>query len=189
MDLKPTKPLSGFIELLPAAQRCFDDSAARMTDVLRRAGFASLDLPAIERAEVLTDAENWDEIETQMFLFEKGDTKMGLRYDGTVGLARFVAGHLNDLAFPFRAMQFGKRYRGERPQRGRYREFYQLDFDILGIGGLSVNYDAEIVKLASDIYDSIPELVGDYVINIGSRTFWNAFAKYLNLSNEQIDNT
>ena len=109
MELKPTKPLSGFIELLPAQQRCFDECARRMLDVLRVAGFSQLDLPAIERAEVLTDKDNWDEIETQMFLFQKGDTKMGLRYDGTVGLSRYVAGHLNDLVFPFRASQFSKR--------------------------------------------------------------------------------
>ncbi len=118
MELKPTKPLSGFIELLPAAQRFVDFCATRMLDVLRTAGFSYLDLPAIERAEVLTDKDNWDEIETQMYLFQKGDTKMGLRYDGTVGLSRYVAGHLNDLVFPFRASQFSKRYRGERKQRG-----------------------------------------------------------------------
>ena len=68
---------------------------------------------------------------------------MGLRYDGTVGLSRYVAGHLNDLAFPFRAYQFARNYRGERPQRGRYREFYQMDLDIMGIDSLSENYDAE----------------------------------------------
>lgn len=189
MDLKPTKPLSGFVELIPAAQRFFTRAVGKMGDKLRIAGFDFIDLPAVERAEVLTDETDWSETATQMFLFQKGDTKMGLRYDGTVGLSRYVAGNLNNLTFPARFTQFSKRYRGERPQRGRYREFYQLDFDILGIGGLSVNYDAEIVKLAADIYDSIPELVGDYVINIGSRTFWNAFAKYLNLSSEQIDNT
>ena len=106
MELKPTKTLSGFVELLPAQQRCFDECAARMQRVLKTAGFVHLDLPAIERAEVLTDKDNWDEIETQMFLFQKGDTKMGLRYDGTVGLSRYVAGHINELNFPFRAYQF-----------------------------------------------------------------------------------
>ena len=128
MELKPTKPLSGFIELTPTQQRCFDTCVERMRGVLNNAGFSRLDLPAIERAEVLTDKDNWDEIETQMFLFQKGDTKMGLRYDGTVGLSRYVAGHLNNLVFPFRASQFSKRYRGERAQRGRYREFYQIFF-------------------------------------------------------------
>ena len=176
MELKPTKTLSGFIELLPVQQRCFDECATRMQRVLKTAGFTHLDLPAIERAEVLTDKDNWDEIETQMFLFQKGDTKMGLRYDGTVGLSRYVAGHMNDLVFPFRAYQFARNYRGERPQRGRYREFYQMDLDIMGIDALSENYD-EYLNLDSeqcraafvlidkkdkmnDFYDGLVETVG-----------------------------
>ena len=181
MDLKPTKPLSGFIELLPAQQRCFDYCATRMLDVLRRAGFSLLDLPAIERAEVLTDKDNWDEIETQMFLFQKGDTKMGLRYDGTVGLSRYVAGHLNDLVFPFRASQFSKRYRGERAQRGRYREFYQMDMDIMGINSLSTNYDAEIISVISAALDSVNEFIGPNIVLVGSRPFWDALFDYLEL--------
>ncbi|MDE6477962.1 MAG: ATP phosphoribosyltransferase regulatory subunit, partial [Alphaproteobacteria bacterium] len=169
MDLKPTKPMSGFIELLPVQQRCVDECAARMQRVLRTAGFNHLDLPAIERAEVLTDKDNWDEIETQMFLFQKGDTKMGLRYDGTVGLARYVAGHMNDLVFPFRAYQFARNYRGERPQRGRYREFYQMDMDIMGVGALSENYDAEIVATLARVYESVAEFIGPTVVKIGNR--------------------
>jgi len=184
MNLKPTKPLSGFIELLPAQQRCFDECVRRMQEVLATAGFSRLDLPAIERAEVLTDKDNWDEIETQMFLFQKGDTKMGLRYDGTVGLARYVAGHLNDLNFPFRAAQLNKVYRGERPQKGRYREFYQMDMDILGIETLSTNYDAEIVATISRVFESVREFVGPVTIRIGSRPFWNALADYLDLKAE-----
>lgn len=185
MDLKPTKPLSGFIELLPAEQRCFDYCAAKMQNVLRLAGFSMLDLPAIERAEVLTDKDNWDEIETQMFLFQKGDTKMGLRYDGTVGLSRYVAGHLNNLTFPFRASQFSKRYRGERAQRGRYREFYQMDLDIMGINSLSTNYDAEIISVISAALNSVSEFVGPNVVHVGSRPFWDAIFDYLELNAEQ----
>lgn len=185
MDLKPTKPLSGFVELLPAQQRCFDACAGRMLNVLRTSGFSVLDLPAIERAEVLTDKDNWDEIETQMFLFQKGDTKMGLRYDGTVGLARYVAGHLNDLTFPFRAAQFSKRYRGERAQRGRYREFYQMDLDILGINSLSTNYDAEIVLVISRALDTAREFIGPACVHVGSRPFWDALFEYLELSPAQ----
>ena len=124
MELKHTAPLSGFNEFSPTQQKCADECERRMQNALKLAGFQHLDLPSIERAEVLTDKDNWDEIETQMYLFQKGDTKMGLRYDGTVGLARFVAGRANDLGFPFRAYQFAKNYRGERPQAGRYREFY-----------------------------------------------------------------
>jgi len=185
MDLKPTKPLSGFIELLPAQQRCFDYCANKMLNVLRIAGFSVLDLPAIERAEVLTDKDNWDEIETQMFLFQKGDTKMGLRYDGTVGLSRYVAGHLNDLVFPFRASQFSKRYRGERAQRGRYREFYQMDLDIMGINSLSINYDAEIISVINRALESVAEFVGPAEVLIGSRPFWDALFDYLELSQAQ----
>jgi len=181
MDLKPTKPLSGFIELTPIQQRCVDVCAARMQAVLRTAGFTHLDLPAIERAEVLTDKDNWDEIETQMFLFQKGDTKMGLRYDGTVGLARYVAGHMNDLVFPFRAYQFARNYRGERPQRGRYREFYQMDMDIMGIDTLSENYDAEIVATLSRVYESVAEFIGPTIVKIGNRRFWNAMFEWLGM--------
>lgn len=185
MDLKPTKPLSGFIELLPAQQRFVDACAARMLGVLRTCGFSYLDLPAIERAEVLTDKDNWDEIETQMYLFQKGDTKMGLRYDGTVGLSRFVAGHLNNLTFPFRASQFSKRYRGERKQRGRYREFYQMDMDIMDINSLSTNYDAEIISVIQQTLNSVSEFIGDNYVLVGSRPFWDALFNYLGLTAEQ----
>ena len=185
MELKPTKPLSGFIELTPTQQRCFDTCVERMRGVLNTAGFARLDLPAIERAEVLTDKDNWDEIETQMFLFQKGDTKMGLRYDGTVGLARYVSGHLNDLTFPFRAYQFARNYRGERPQRGRYREFYQMDIDILGLETLSTNYDAEIVATLLRMYESVSDIVGRVKIKVGNRRFWNAMFEYLKLDEKQ----
>lgn len=185
MDLKPTKPLSGFIELLPAQQRFVDACAARMLNVLRSCGFSYLDLPAIERAEVLTDKDNWDEIETQMYLFQKGDTKMGLRYDGTVGLSRYVAGHLNDLTFPFRASQFSKRYRGERKQRGRYREFYQMDMDIMDINSLSTNYDAEIIAVIGRTLESVSEFIGDNYVLVGSRPFWDALFDYLELTADQ----
>lgn len=185
MDLKPTKPLSGFIELLPNQQRCFDFCSARMLDVLKKSGFNQLDLPAIERAEVLTDKDNWDEIETQMFLFQKGDTKMGLRYDGTVGLSRYVAGHLNDLVFPFRASQFSKRYRGERAQRGRYREFYQMDMDIMGVNSLSTNYDAEIISVIQRTLNSVSEFIGENAVRVGSRPFWDALFDYLEMTDNQ----
>ncbi len=185
MDLKPTKPLSGFIELTPVQQRCFDFCVAKMLSVLKMSGFNHLDLPAIERAEVLTDKDNWDEIETQIFLFQKGDTKMGLRYDGTVGLSRYVAGHLNDLVFPFRASQFSKRYRGERAQRGRYREFYQMDMDIMGVNSLSTNYDAEIISVIQRTLNSVSEFIGNNAVRIGSRPFWDALFDYLEMTDAQ----
>jgi len=183
-NLKPTKPMSGMVELLPPAQRCFDECARRMMAVLETAGFNKLDLPLLERAEVLVDTDNWDDIATEIYLFQKGDTKMGLRYDGTVGLARYVAKNMSELAFPFRSYMFGKNYRGERPQRGRYREFYQLDLDVFGIGGLSKNYDAEIVAILSNMYESVREFIGPTNILVGSRTFWNAMFEYLELDAE-----
>ena len=149
--------MSGFIELLPLQQRCVDECAARMQRVLRTAGFAHLDLPAIERAEVLTDKDNWDEIETQMFLFQKGDTKMGLRYDGTVGLARYVAGHMNDLVFPFRAYQFARNYRGERPQRASQLRFclrYGFIVFLLGFG-----YVCKLFLILFDLLIAFRQLV------------------------------
>lgn len=110
---------------------------------------------------------------------------MGLRYDGTVGLSRYVAGHLNDLVFPFRASQFSKRYRGERAQRGRYREFYQMDMDIMGINSLSTNYDAEIISVINRALESVSEFIGPNIVLVGSRPFWDALFDYLELDDAQ----
>ncbi|MBR6838585.1 MAG: histidine--tRNA ligase family protein, partial [Alphaproteobacteria bacterium] len=108
-----------------------------------------------------------------------------LRYDGTVGLSRYVAGHLNDLVFPFRASQFSKRYRGERAQKGRYREFYQMDLDIMGINSLSTNYDAEIISVINRALESVNEFIGPVEVLIGSRPFWDALFDYLEMNAEQ----
>jgi histidyl-tRNA synthetase len=108
-----------------------------------------------------------------------------LRYDGTVGLSRYVAGHLNNLVFPFRASQFSKRYRGERAQRGRYREFYQMDMDIMGVNSLSVNYDAEIISVIQRTLNSVAEFIGDNEVRIGSRPFWDALFDYLEMDDNQ----
>ena len=186
MSLKPTKPLSGFIELLPAQQRCFDECVRRMQNVLKIAGFAHIDLPTIERLEVLTDKDDFDDITTEMYTFQKGDNKLGLRYDGTVGFARYVAGNMNDLTFPFRAYQFAKNYRADRPQKGRYREFYQIDLDVLGIGELSINYDIEIVATMGAVFNSIKEFIGDTFVRIGSRPFWNAMFEYAGLTDPDL---
>ena len=110
---------------------------------------------------------------------------MGLRYDGTVGLSRYVAGHLNDLVFPFRASQFSKRYRGERAQKGRYREFYQMDMDIMGINSLSTNYDAEIISVIDRALKSVAEFIGPARVLVGSRPFWDAMFAHLGLNDAQ----
>ena len=127
------RTLSGFMELLPARQVQFD----RMVSILRETyslyGFTPLDTPLIEASEVLL-AKGGGETEKQIYRFHKGDTDLALRFDLTVPLAKYVALHYGQLTFPFRRFQIGKVYRGERAQRGRFREFYQADIDVIGDG-------------------------------------------------------
>ena len=141
-QIKP-KTLSGFMELLPERQVQFD----RMVEILRRSyslyGFTPLDTPAIEASEVLL-AKGGGETEKQIYRFTKGDSDLSLRFDLTVPLAKYVALHQNELTFPFRRFQIGKVYRGERAQKGRYREFYQADIDVIGDGALDITNEAEI---------------------------------------------
>ena len=143
--IKP-RTLSGFMELLPARQVQFD----RMVEILRKSyslyGFTPLDTPAIEAAEVLL-AKGGGETEKQIYRFTKGDTDLALRFDLTVPLAKYVALHQNELTFPFRRFQISKVYRGERAQKGRYREFYQADIDVIGDGALDITNEAEIPSI------------------------------------------
>ena len=130
------RTLSGFMELLPAPQQQLE----RMMDILRKTyalyGFTPLDTPVIEASEVLL-AKGGGETEKQIYRFQKGDADLALRFDLTVPLAKYVALHGGDLSFPFRRYQIGKVYRGERAQRGRFREFYQADIDIIGDGDIA----------------------------------------------------
>ena len=131
------RTLSGFMELLPAPQQQME----RIMEVLRKTyslyGFTPLDTPVIESSEVLL-AKAGGETEKQIYRFQKGDSDLSLRFDLTVPLAKYVAAHYSELAFPFRRYQIGKVYRGERAQRGRFREFYQADIDIIGDGKLDI---------------------------------------------------
>lgn len=135
------KIMSGFMELLPAEQIVFDKMKQIIEQTYQTYGFVSLDTPVMELSEVLL-AKAGGETEKQIYRFQKGDADISLRFDLTVPLARYVAAHQNDLAFPFRRCQISKSYRGERPQRGRLREFYQADIDIIGSEKLSVLADA-----------------------------------------------
>ncbi len=175
------KPLSGFIELKPLQQVKFNEIVDSLKQKLEIFGFMPLDLPIIERQEVLIDETDKNETQNQMYLFEKGENKLGLRFDGTVGLARFVAGNANDLTFPFRRYQVGRNFRGERPQKGRYREFYQCDFDIIGENTLDSSYEFEIINLIYELFETLKPYVGDVIIKVGSRKILNEIFNYLDI--------
>lgn len=162
----PTRVLPGFMELLPADQIIFN----RMLDIIRgvyeQYGFVPIDTPAIERSDVLL-AKVGGETAKQIYRFMKGDNELALRFDLTVPLARYVAEHANELAFPFRRYHIAKVYRGESPQKGRYREFYQCDIDIIGNGSLSLVNDAEIPRVIYDVFTEMD--VGRFLIRINNR--------------------
>ena len=173
------RTLSGFMELLPAPQRQIE----RILEILRETysldGFTPLDTPAIESSEVLL-AKGGGETEKQIYRFQKGDADLSLRFDLTVPLAKYVALHYNDLTFPFRRYQIGKVYRGERAQRGRFREFYQADIDIIGDGKLSILNEAEIPAI---IYKTFSALgLKRFRIRVNNRKILNGFYASLGLS-------
>jgi len=151
MSIIKPRTLSGFMELLPGKQVQFE----RMADTIRTTyasyGFAPLDTPAIEDAQILL-AKGGGDTEKQIYRFQKGDSDLALRFDLTVPLAKYVALHYNELAFPFRRFQISKVYRGERAQRGRFREFYQADIDIIGDGKLDILNEAEIPAIIYKVF-------------------------------------
>ena len=172
--MKRVKPrtLSGFMELLPREQLQFERVKATIEDTYRRYGFTALDTPVIEASEVLL-AKAGGETEKQIYRFEKGDTDLSLRFDLTVPLAKYVALHYNELSFPFRRYQIGKVYRGERAQRGRFREFYQADIDIIGDGSLDIINEAEIPAI---IYHTFTALgLKKFQIRVNNRKLLNGF--------------
>ena len=166
------RTLSGFMELLPQQQMKME----RMMQVLRDSyalyGFTPLDTPIIESAEVLL-AKGGGETEKQIYRFQKGDSDLALRFDLTVPLAKYVAAHYSELSFPFRRYQIGKVYRGERAQRGRFREFYQADIDVIGDGKLDILNEAEIPAI---IYNTFTKLgITRFKIKVNNRKILNGF--------------
>lgn len=164
------RTLAGFMELLPNEQILFEQMKQTIENVYKRFGFLPIDTPIVELSEVLL-AKAGGETEKQIYRFEKGDTDISMRFDLTVPLAKYVAKNYGNLSFPFRRYQIGKVYRGERTQKGRFREFYQCDIDIIGDENLDVINDAE---LPSVIYTIFKELgFNDFTIRLNNRKLLN----------------
>ena len=178
------RTLSGFMELLPQPQQQME----RIMDILRRTyslyGFTPLDTPVIEASEVLL-AKGGGETEKQIYRLQKGDADLALRFDLTVPLAKYVALHYNDLSFPFRRYQIGKVYRGERAQRGRFREFYQADIDIIGDGKLDITNEAEIPAIIYQTFTSLG--LKRFQIRVNNRKILNGFYAMLGLTEQSGD--
>ena len=184
MEKITPRTLSGFMELLPGKQVRME----RLMQVLRETyslyGFAPLDTPVIEDAKILL-AKGGGETEKQIYRFQKGDSDLALRFDLTVPLAKYVALHYNDLTFPFRRFQIGKVYRGERAQRGRFREFYQADIDIIGDGKLDILNEAEIPAIIYRVFRGFG--LQRFQIRVNTRKILNGFYAMLGLSEKSSD--
>ena len=184
MEIIKPRTLSGFMELLPGKQAQFE----RMLTILRSTyasyGFAALDTPVIEDARILL-AKGGGETEKQIYRFQKGDSDLALRFDLTVPLAKYVALHANELAFPFRRYQISKVYRGERAQRGRFREFYQADIDIIGDGKLDSLNEAEIPAISYKVFRGFG--LNRFQIRVNNRKILNGFYAMLDLSEKSGD--
>ncbi len=184
MNKVEPKTLPGFMELFPSEQLEFNRIKNIITDTYQKYGFYPLDTPVIEYSEVLL-AKAGGETEKQIYRFNKGDTDLSLRFDLTVPLAKYVSRRYNELVFPFKRYQIGKVFRGERNQKGRYREFYQCDIDVIGDEELSIRYDAEMPSIIYDILKSLN--IGDFVIRINNRKVLSGFFESLGLSDKITD--
>ena len=178
------RTLPGFMELLPNEQILFEQMKQKIEKTYQKFGFLPLDTPILELSEILL-AKAGGETEKQIYSFKKGDTDIAMRFDLTVPLAKYVAKNYGNLSFPFRRYQIGKVYRGEKAQKGRFREFYQCDIDIIGDGELSTINDAEIPSV---IYNLIKELgFDDFTIRINNRKILNGLFEYINQKDNSIE--
>lgn len=184
MEKVEPKTLPGFMELMPQDQILFEKMKKTIEEVYASYGFYPLDTPIIELSSVLL-AKAGGETEKQIYRFNKGDNDLSLRFDLTVPLAKYVASRSNELIFPFKRYQIGKVYRGERPQKGRFREFYQCDIDVIGNETLSILYDAEIPSIIYDLFKKLN--IGDFTIRINNRKVLTGFFNSLELSDIVTD--
>ena len=183
MKIQP-RTLSGFMELLPKQQVMMETMMQTLRETYALYGFTPLDTPVIEASEVLL-AKGGGETEKQIYRFTKGDSDLSLRFDLTVPLAKYAALHYGELAFPFRRYQIGKVYRGERAQRGRFREFYQADIDIIGDGKLDVANEAEIPAIIYRVFSKLG--LERFQIRVNNRKILNGFYGMLGLSERAGD--
>ena len=184
MEIIKPRTLSGFMELLPPQQAQFDRIMETIRSVYALYGFTALDTPLIEASEVLL-AKGGGETEKQIYRFQKGDADLSLRFDLTVPLAKYVALHYSELSFPFRRFQIGKVYRGERAQRGRFREFYQADIDVIGDEALDITNDAEVPAIIYTLFSRLG--LNRFQIRINNRKILNGFYALLGLSDKSGD--
>ena len=184
MKLVEPRTLSGFMELEPSSQLLFEKYKNIIESTYQKYSFTPLDTPVIEYANVLL-AKAGGETEKQIYRLKKGDNDLALRFDLTVPLAKYVAKNYNELVFPFKRYQIGKVYRGERAQRGRFREFYQCDIDVIGNETLPLIYDAQIPVIIGEILSKME--IGKYVIRLNNRKILNGFFSNLNLTDFQTE--
>ena len=178
------RTLAGFMELLPNEQILFNQMKETIEDTYKKFGFLPLDTPIIELSEVLL-AKAGGETEKQIYKFQKGDTDLALRFDLTVPLAKYVAKNYGNLSFPFRRYQIGKVYRGERAQKGRYREFYQCDIDIIGDGELGLINDAEMPAIIYTIFKKLG--FSNFTIKINNRKILNGLFESIEQKESSVE--
>ena len=184
-----TSPLSGMQELLPTEQVVFDKLKQQISDVYHHYGFQSIETPLIDRTEILFAKAGGDtekQIYRVMKTAETADSAdQALRFDHTVPLARYVVEHNNDLAFPFSVTQINRNFRGERAQRGRFREFYQCDADIIGRDNLPIAYDAQVIAC---IYEALKAFkLPNMQVRISNRKVLSGFLTALNLTKQSAE--
>lgn len=181
-----TAPISGTLELLPEDQAVFNEIKSRIARVYHLHGFRAIEPPTIDRNEILF-AKAGGDTEKQIYRVIKTaetaeDSDQSLRFDHTVPLARYVVEHESFLSFPFRVTQIGKNFRGERAQKGRFRELYQCDVDVIGRSELPIIYDAEVIYTLYSALTSF--LKPQMLIRISNRKILSGLIEMLDLDNK-----